>query len=203
MGRKGKKCQISQLIFLIFPHSTELDYPIDTLDIHYLRNASVDASSMTKFHLHTLQSGYTTVPAELKEAHEAKHEHVEVERTKPISPTYTSVLSSLKELLYSPTWRRAKAFCPAKNKLTLIDSPVFGKEELHCCFWTEHLVHKHSACKAEKHGKRIMGGCGAIGECFDQHMELQLLTRKDPPLDNCLQQYYIRFHNICAVITYF
>ena len=48
--------------------------------------------------------------------HEAKRERVGEERTKPASPTHTSLLGSLKELLYSPTWRGAKALCPAKNK---------------------------------------------------------------------------------------
>lgn len=151
---------------------------------HYQSDSSVDASNLTKFHLRTLPSGYTTAPCSAKTSpHEAKRERVGEERTKPVSPTHTSLLSSLKELLYSPTWRGAKALCPAKNKLTFIDRVrrLFGKEELRCCFWTEHLVHKHSACKAEKHGNGIMGGCGAVGECFDQHMELQLLTRKDLP----------------------
>lgn len=60
---------------------------------------------------------------------------------------------------------------------------MFGKEEPRCCPWTGHLVHKHSSCKAEKHGSGIKGGCGAVGGSFDRHMELQLLTGKDlPPL---------------------
>lgn len=135
-----------------------------------------------RFHLRMLQSGYTTSAAALTEAHMKQNVSV-WERTKPVSPTHTSLLSSLKELLYSPTWRGAKGLCRANNKLTFIDRVrrLFGKEELRCCFWTEHLVHKHSACKAEKHGNGIKGGCGAVGECFDQHMELQLLTRKDLP----------------------
>lgn len=169
---------------LLFPHSIELIYLIAASDTHYLSNVSVDASNLTKTSpTYVAEWLYYCSRSANRSPHEAKRECVGEERTKPVSPTHTSLLSSLKELLYSPTWRGAKALCPAKNKLTFIDRVrrLFGKEELRCCFWTEHLVHKHSACKAEKHGNGIMGGCGAVGECFDQHMELQLLTRKDLP----------------------
>lgn len=37
--------------------------------MHYLSNALVDASNLTRVHLHMLQSGYTTVAAALKDAH--------------------------------------------------------------------------------------------------------------------------------------
>lgn len=54
---------------LLFPHSNELIYLIAASDTHYLSDAPLDDSNLTKFHLRMLQSGYTTAPAALKEAH--------------------------------------------------------------------------------------------------------------------------------------
>ena len=148
---------------LLFPHSIELIYLIaasDTLPERLFgRCFKSDKFSPTHIAKRLYYCGATKSP------HEAKRERVGEERTKPELPTHTSLVSSLKELLYSSTWRGAKALCPAKNKLTFIDRVrrLFGKEELRCCFWTRHLVHKHSVHKAEKHGIGIMGGCRAVG----------------------------------------
>ena len=54
---------------LHIPHSIKLIYIIAASDAHCQSDASVDASYLTKFHLRMLQSGYTTVPAALREAH--------------------------------------------------------------------------------------------------------------------------------------
>lgn len=167
------------------PHSFELIYLTVASDKHHLSAALVDASNLTKFHLRTLPSGYASVPVALKEAHMRQNvsmwERRGQSQYRPHTPP--SLLSSLKELLYSHPSGGAKVLCPAKDKLTFIDRVrrLSGKEDLRCCFWTEHLVHKHSACKAEKHGKGIMGGCRAVGESFHQHMVLQPLKRKDLP----------------------
>lgn len=53
----------------LFPHSSELIYPIAASDARYLSGAWVDASNLTNFHLRTVLSGYATVPSALKEAH--------------------------------------------------------------------------------------------------------------------------------------
>lgn len=115
--------------------------------------------------------------------HEAKREHVGEERTKPVSPTHTLSAQQPKRTPLLPYLKRCQGLMPCQKQAHFHQQSqeAFGKEELRCCFRTEHLVHKHSVCKAEKHGNGIMGGCGAFGKCSDQHMELQLLTRKDPP----------------------
>lgn len=133
--------------------------------------------------------------------HKAKRERVGEERTKPASPTHTSLLSSLKELLYSPTWRGAKALCPAKNKLTFINSVrrLLGKKELRCCFWTGHLVQKHSACKAEKQ-QRVREAAGQSENVLINIWRFSYWPGRISFLENIPSSV---FHNICAVIADF
>ena len=99
---------------LLFPHSIELIYLIaasDTLPERLFgRCFKSDKFSPTHIAKRLYYCGATKSP------HEAKRERVGEERTKPELPTHTSLVSSLKELLYSSTWRGAKALCPAKNK---------------------------------------------------------------------------------------
>lgn len=190
---------------LLFPHSIELIYLIAASDTHYLSDASVDASNLTqkKSSTYVAEWLYYCSCSANRSPHEAKRERVGEERTKPASPTHTSLLSNLKELLYSPTWRGAKAMCPAKNKLTFIDRVrrLFGKEELRCCFWTEDLAHKHSACKAEKHGNGIMLRWRGSWTVFWSAYGASNTDQKGFP--SYITVSSSRFHNICAVIAYF
>lgn len=106
------------------------------------------------------------------------------ERTKPVLPTHTSLLCSLRTTPILPNQKRSQGLVPCQNPAHFhrqSQEGFFGKDVLHCCFWTEHLVHKHSAYKDVKHGNEKMGCCRAVGECFDQHMDFQLLTRQDLP----------------------
>lgn len=85
----------------------------------------------------SVPSGCGASTAALTESHMKPNVSV-WERTKPAAPTHThtSLLSSLKELLYSPTRSRAS------NELTFITGLTgpFGTDQRHRCLRTEHLA---------------------------------------------------------------
>ena len=117
---------------LLIPHSIELIY-LKQLQTHTTCGLPLSMLHIWQFAPTYVAEGLYYCSCSAKRSpHEAKRERVGEERTKPVSPTHTSLLSSLKELLYSPTWRSAKAVRPAKNKLTFIDRVrmLFGKREL-------------------------------------------------------------------------
>lgn len=107
-------------------------------------------------------------------------------RTKPASPPHIhsqakrSLLGSLREHPY-PKRRQGLVPCQRQAHFHHQSQEAIWQRAATLLFLHRAFVHKHSACKAEKHGNGIMKGCRAVGQCFHQHMELQLLTRKDLP----------------------